>query len=562
MGGPAISQFGSKSSFTATATLIAAVFISSSLLRFPVPGVNEPHYLCKARAFSDTDWCSGDFFLQSSNAHAVFFALTGPVTEWIGFEATAVTGRILCLGLMATAWSMLSIRLRLKFSDALLAAATFCGIAITGNFSGEWVVGGFESKVPAYGFALISVAFWLDAWRSLDGQWKTYLFAGIFAGLAAALHPVVGVWFCIGIALSELFLWCGSLMLRKTEKLRPLRTFTVHGLVFAGSAFVFSLPGLVPAAKMVLSSESTAAERDQANLIQIFWRLAHHLDPSTFPKSAWIHTTILLSVTVVGLLSVCQLSGKTAGLNKSPDTPSAEHDDVSWRLVSILLLMSLLIAAAGIAIGWRNVPVTKMSNWQLRASLLKFYPFRFFDTLLPITASFVLAGCAGRLLHRFALWRWMLTAIVCVVVLATAHRHRLAAPSGYSPTSFAAWKEACQWLKNNVPDDSLIYGPREGFGLKWYADRAEYVCFKDCPQDAAGILEWNRRLWVVHDWSQESYSDGSFDKADLQKFHQLTSATHILTRRLGPFESPPIYKNHVWRIYSVPLPVQTNERSR
>lgn len=34
--------------------------------------------------------------------------------------------------------------------------------------------------------------------------------------------------------------------------------------------------------------------------------------------------------------------------------------------------------------------------------------------------------------------------------------------------------------------NALILTPRKS-AFKWMAERAEYVCYKDCPQDAAGI---------------------------------------------------------------------------
>ena len=69
---------------------VSAFFAIWSLLHVAVPGVNEPHYLGKARAFSDPDWCAGDFFLHSANAHAVFFNIVGPLTQILPLAAVAV----------------------------------------------------------------------------------------------------------------------------------------------------------------------------------------------------------------------------------------------------------------------------------------------------------------------------------------------------------------------------------------------------------------------------------------------------------------------------------------
>ncbi len=182
--------------------LVSGVFIAVSLLRASVPAINEPHYLTKARAFAQPEWCGGDFFLRSGNAHYVFFTIVGPFTKWLSFETVAVWGRVLSYCLLGCGWNMVGRRLGLNAFQNVLAAAVLCGIGATGNFSGEWIIGGFEGKVPAYGFAVIGLAWWIDAWQS--GRWLHYAKSGAALGAAVAWHPVVGLWFCIGIAASEL----------------------------------------------------------------------------------------------------------------------------------------------------------------------------------------------------------------------------------------------------------------------------------------------------------------------------------------------------------------------
>ena len=48
------------------ALIFALFFIHGAA---PVPEVNEPHYLAKAKHYWNPDWCSRDFFLQSADAH-------------------------------------------------------------------------------------------------------------------------------------------------------------------------------------------------------------------------------------------------------------------------------------------------------------------------------------------------------------------------------------------------------------------------------------------------------------------------------------------------------------
>ncbi|MEZ6060372.1 MAG: DUF6798 domain-containing protein [Planctomycetaceae bacterium] len=542
---------------------VTAVFLGVSLLSVPVPGVNEPHYLCKARAFADPNWCSRDFFLQSGNAHAVFFAATGWLPEFLPLAMVAIVGRTLCCVLLACGWTELSRRLGLGPRQTLAAAGLFAAISQTGNFSGEWTIGGFESKVPAYGFALIAVATWAglrDANISDDqASVGRAALCGAVLGISVALHPVVGIWFFIAITMSE-----SAILVAARIASRPLHAARTGVLLLA--ALVTSLPGLVPAVGMLTTDAVPRSDRQTADFIQVFSRLAHHLDPSTFPAIAWIHTAILSAIVV---------AGSTLLLRRSRDVDGSRS---AWHRWLLLLTASAIIAAVGVAVGWHTVPATELENWQMRAFLLKFYPFRLFDGLLPMSAALVMARCAGRLVSAIGVQRVVveqsaehpfsavpktstttadrtltgLTTAVCLLAFVLSATGRAASPAGYDSEQFAAWLDICDWIRRNTEPDALVFTPRESFGFKWYAERAEYVCYKDCPQDAAGILEWNRRLWAIHDWAQSSFQDGAFDVADLQRLRTQTGITHLLTRKLHPFTTEPLYANGIWRVYALP----------
>lgn len=531
---------------------VAVVFIAVSLISVPIPGVNESHYLTKARAFADSSWCQNDFFLQSSNAHFVFYALTGPLTRVLPFAVVAIIGRLISLTVLACGWVMVSRRLKLSASAAVLSAAAFCGIAMTGNLSGEWVIGGFEGKVPSWGFALIGIALWFDALK--QRRHSQYLQSGLVFGLSVSFHPVVGIWCCIGIAVSELLLAFIRRFAATEAQTIGVKHFVTNGVVFALSSIVLALPGLIPAVMIISSKDLDPAKADRANYIQVFWRLAHHLDPSTFPVSAWIHTAILLVTTMAALVVArwfrINVSGGNADEMADVGLQSAYSGPTAWRPLIVLLTVAMIISVIGTFIGWHTEPVLKLPDWQWRGTVLKFYPFRFFDALLPITAALSIGWLTDKITRPFTRYvRTISTVVLWLIVLNAAFLIRPQAPASYSVRSYTEWQRACDWIRGNTDSDALILGPREAYGLKWYAERAEYVCFKDCPQDAEGILEWNERLWTIHRWSQKAYQDRIFDRGDLRTLHEQTGITHILTRQLGPFEQDPVYENDDWRIY-------------
>ena len=83
---------------------ILAIFALFALQgAWPVPDVNEAHYLGKAAHYWNPDWIRGDFFLDSADSHKVFYFTFGWLTLWLPLPAVAWTGRIIAWLLMA--WS-------------------------------------------------------------------------------------------------------------------------------------------------------------------------------------------------------------------------------------------------------------------------------------------------------------------------------------------------------------------------------------------------------------------------------------------------------------------------
>ncbi len=160
---------------TLVATLIALSFFTYGALRAPVPAVNEPHYLAKAKHYWNPEWCASDFFLESSNAHLVFYQTFGLPTFWLSLEECAWLGRAVAAIILAVGWTrLIFVMLPNRFAP-LWVAWGFLLLQACGNLSGEWIAGGIESKVPAYGFLFWSLSYLLER------SWNR---AALMAGLA------------------------------------------------------------------------------------------------------------------------------------------------------------------------------------------------------------------------------------------------------------------------------------------------------------------------------------------------------------------------------------------
>ncbi len=61
-----------------------------------VPGINESHYLTKAKHAWDPSFAPGDLFLASGNAHWLFSQIAGWLSTWLPLVGVAWIGRVGC----------------------------------------------------------------------------------------------------------------------------------------------------------------------------------------------------------------------------------------------------------------------------------------------------------------------------------------------------------------------------------------------------------------------------------------------------------------------------------
>ncbi len=305
----------------------------------------------------------------------------------------------------------------------------------------------------------------------------------------------------------------------------------IVGLVLFAAA---SLAGIVPA----LSAVGGQAPEDSytASYIQVFYRLAHHLDPMQFPKRGYLVYLLMLAVG-------CWVAGRRI--------PQREY---AW-------LRSFVIAAVGIALvgwlaGWGPRPrPEKMPLFELRMTILKFYPFRLADAVVPI--FFVLAFASWfqdrvRWLRNPARTQRRLTAAAAALMLGTLAYGFGIGSARYMPDDREGdWLDVCQWVKANTPPESLFITPRESWAFKWYAQRAEYVAFKDCPQDAKSLVTWNNRLRWLLAWAGTDPEHGRYTTEEVRKLHKHTEAEYFISRRLSVLDAPVVYENSTYTVYSM-----------
>ena len=522
-------------------TLLIGVFFGL-LADGPPPGVNEAHYLTKARHYWDPSFCSGDLFLESADAHLAFYWSFGWVTLLTSFETAAWIGRILAWGLLATGWARLSISLLPNRGMAFLGAVGFVLLQRSTHMAGEWVVGGVEAKCFAYGLVFHALAFlvqrrWLWVWPLL--------------GAATSFHVLVGGWSLVAAAIAFLFD-------------REQRDFGKNALsLLAGAAL--ALVGLLPALRLNAGvSPEVAAE---AADIYVYTRLPHHL--SLFNRSVEVDKFKEFKIRMGIAVTLWAVMWHWIHLR---------HDRGPWARLQWFICGSVLIAGVGVAIDLIASPSP------LAASVLRFYWYRLADVMVPLG---IVLGIVYQLLHVPAkMLRRLFLALASAMVMWMCGQSVLKNWSRPMPQAFyqlrkfvkdeerlhlefRQWKELCQWLRDKTPEDSRLITPRGQQTIKWYGFRGEVTNWKDVPQDAAEVVRWYDRQRTLYPREVKRKGLSHWSDADLLLLLEKYKAQLLLLDRDKSLRTPdPKHFTRVFpedadvdSVFEVYRPTETEEGS-
>jgi len=495
--------------------LIVAVFFVQGA--WPVPDVNEAHYLGKAFHYWNPHWIENDFFLDGPDTHRVFYFTFGWLTLLLAPPTVAWVGRILTWGLLAWSWRRLSVAVVPRPWFAVLSGALFAYLIERGHMAGEWVIGGIEAK----GFAYVLVFLGLEALAR--DRWNR---AWLCLGVAAAFHVLVGGW--ATVAAGFLWLWLGG-------RRPPLRSM-LPGLA---AGFAFSLFGLVPS--LLLDWGVDAQTLRQAHEIYVFKRLAHHLVFYRFP--------------LVMIFRFSALVGAFAILSR------AVKDDQGAALrIRGFVIGSLAIALAGAALS----PLGLLDP-EMAAGLLRYYWFRLSDAAVPLGVALLTVLWISRLREAHpgqARWITSILVAVCAVHLGAYawERPSGAFPRGDKRVRQPEWAQVCEWIghSSEIPRGARVLTPAESQTFKWRARRAEVVTRKDIPQDSREVVRWWQRLEDIHatrsgDPEHEWHASLTELGADrLRELGAKYGARFLLTEAAPRLPLERLYANRAYAVYRLP----------
>ena len=136
-----------------------------------------------------------------------------------------------------------------------------------------------------------------------------------------------------------------------------------------------------------------------------------------------------------------------------------------------------------------------------------------------------------------------------------------ALPNGVPPadkkvTHYDSWVDVCEWVAEHTPPDALFVTPRLNCSFKWRTGRPEVVNRKDIPQDAAGIVEWSRRLKDIYTvkFAGEDQTVDSVGALGADRVRELAKKYHaryVLSDRAQLLKLPVAFRNDEYVVYRI-----------
>jgi len=435
------------------------------------PGINEAHYFAKSKNYWDPTWCNKDLFASSGNPHLLFHWTFGALTSWFSLETTAWIGRFI-------GWTIIAIGLRsvtVAITDKPLAVLAVALIWIAGvdgcNLAGEWVIGGIEGKVPAYGFMLLALR------MMIVGKWR---WVGPWLGVASAFHVLVGGW---SVVAAMLVYACDERTDSGTDSKR-LRSQWIP--LFIGG--LIAALGVYPA---IALTQGVASETvTEAARIYSYERLTHHLLPSALNREWYLRHGVLVLLTGFA----CWMLRR----------------DQRFVAIRTFTIGAVVIATLGLAIG-----LLPRYEPDLAAKLLRYYWFRMTDAVVPLALALAwvrlpiyvtgshLLNVGRAVVAIVAFWIVGSQAVETTRMTVVTDSGRVVSAVGMNTRIdnrqrvVSDWIAVCEWVDRTLPKDEVLLTPRNQHTFKWYANRAEVVNWKDVPQDAESLVEWSHRFYDV-----------------------------------------------------------------
>jgi len=424
---------------TQRALHFAILFLSVLLLSrdgIGVPRENELIYLPYLAKQYDQSYLKNDWAYSVPWQGAVAFEVVfGPLTRVFPLHIVGWLGRVLVWSFVLAALLALAgiFGVPLSMGTVSIVVWLLLGQSLVGQ---SFILGTFEASAFASGLLLFSLKYFAE---------RKDVWASILAGLCFSFHPGVGLWALLSIGLALL---------------STGYTARRFGLCVACMA-IAALPGILPLAPVLVGASSLSA--DDASFL-VFVHHPYHLNAISFPKR-----TILA---LFFLLFFNWLHFRTAKNDRALRF-------LVWFQVwlGVLFVLGVLLSFLGID------------------QLVKFYPFRLFPMLIPLSFLFQLMN-ALRSDARDG--RQLALVIVGVLAVSTlgdvpgrlADRIQATSAAVMQPDDSA--RLAFKWIAENTPADAVVIAPPWRKDSYYYTRRAQVANWHAPRLDR--YREWRERI--------------------------------------------------------------------
>lgn len=416
---------------------------------------NEMDVIPFGYALYNSNWLSNDWYLSLDILYRLPFGfIAGFFVEYFGFIATIFFGRIVSYIFFSYVFVKLLKVIELDYFLGCIGLMLFLVFFPKGMNAGEWMIGGLETKVFAYSFALLSIT------KALK---KEDTYALFFAGLALSLHLLVGVYHTI--CLSSIFVY------QSTKGEIEIKDLIKRGYWYLiGGAW-----GLVGISYYLFDLTSEAANIGWDIYVEV--RVPYHTIPKLYFEALLFPFLFTLVNAGIFLISKNRL----------------------LRTMSLYVLITVAISGVGY--------VLYLVGAQ---SLLRYYFFRFNDTIQPFLTILTLLILFGNLLEKSRDTKGKRLIVPGLVVMLFGfftfkNEGNISAwltPSTYSEKELKQTSsidlELMEWIDQNTPMDAVIIAPIEMESFYILAKRSLFVSWKHSPQRPDDIVEWYRRIQLLN----------------------------------------------------------------
>ncbi|RMG43957.1 MAG: hypothetical protein D6718_11040 [Acidobacteria bacterium] len=435
-----------------------------------VPWGNENFYLIRLYRLGHPDFLANDWTLrQPAPEHWLFNHIAGPLSIPFDIETFGAMGRLAgWIGGLAVLL-VVAREAGLTAPLAALALALWLGSGQS-IVARSWMLKTFEAKTFAYAALFLSLR---AVSRSAVEK------AGLWAGLATALHPSVGGWGAITLLPA----------LRRPPSARRA----------AAAAALFAVPAAVGILPLLLAPGGVTSAEEWRYMALV--KMPEHLDPATWPVRRLVLLGVLFAVNV--LVARSQLWERPL-----------------WRAATVWQAAAASVFAAGC--------VARVAGFD---RFLATFPFRLFPLLTPL--FFFLGACAwaaegGWRQAGMALRAFLIAALAAVPspLFGLADAARPALTSWFrAPTDL---ERALGWCRDRLPEDAVLVAP-PWFRGNWSVSRRAIVASR-VYHPYTSFREWRERC----DLLLGPVGRGTGEEELAERYRRLTAgAVREAARRYG-----------------------------